>query len=50
MASSLGGCVVDVADDGFVLAVLRSPWRDKPAVVVAMSDGRRIPCAHTSLV
>ncbi|MCQ4119569.1 hypothetical protein [Rhodococcus tibetensis] len=49
VASSLDRCVADVADDGFVLAVLRSPWREKPAVVVAMSDGRRIPCAHPSL-
>ncbi|AHK30891.1 hypothetical protein Pd630_LPD03678 [Rhodococcus opacus PD630] len=49
MASSLDGCVADVARDGFVLVVLRSPWHEKPAVVVAMSDGRRIPCAHPSL-
>ncbi|GAF46905.1 hypothetical protein RW1_035_00480 [Rhodococcus wratislaviensis NBRC 100605] len=49
VSSSLDEYVTDVADDGFVLAVLRSPWREKPAVVVALSDGRRIPCAHPSL-
>ncbi|WP_148222662.1 hypothetical protein [Rhodococcus opacus] len=49
ITSSLDEYVADVADDGFILAVLRSPWREKPSVVVVMGDDRRIPCAHPSL-
>jgi len=49
ITSSLDEYVADVANDGFFLAVLRSPWREKPSVVVVMGDDRRIPCAHPSL-
>ncbi|WP_152442234.1 MULTISPECIES: hypothetical protein [Rhodococcus] len=47
--SSIDEYEADVADDGFILAVLRARWREKLAMIAIMNDGRHIPCIHPSL-
>ncbi|WP_204165048.1 hypothetical protein [Rhodococcus oxybenzonivorans] len=47
--STLDEFEAPVAEDGFIVALLRAPWRSNPTATAHMMNGQRVPCVQPGL-